>query len=135
MRMSGRRVAVAGVICVGVLAAGILAFRPDGEASAAPTPTADASSNQSASDAIAVHTSTPTSILLTPEVATPKNTRTSSATATEQPNDDAPVVVGDGFSDVSPHQIVRTSDDILYVIVPDCDAYPDCPESRLHAYR
>ncbi len=34
--------------------------------------------------------------------------------------------VGPGFSDVSPHQIVRTSRNVVYVAVPACISYPTC---------
>jgi hypothetical protein len=51
------------------------------------------------------------------------------------------ILVGPGFSDVSPHELVRTSTNILYAIVPDCPAYPCAgagytgPANALHAYR
>lgn len=41
------------------------------------------------------------------------------------------VVVGDGYSDVSPKQLVRTSGNILYTVVPNCDTYPDFSASGL----
>lgn len=65
---------------------------------------------------------------------TPKATRT----PTSVPPDGTGVTtieIGAGFSDVSPHQLVRTSANVLYAIVPDCASYPDCPNSRLRAYR
>lgn len=43
--------------------------------------------------------------------------------------------VGPGFTDVSPRQLVRTQEGILYAVVPTCDAYPDCPGSELRAWR
>jgi hypothetical protein len=45
------------------------------------------------------------------------------------------IPVGPGFSDVSPHQLVRTAADVLYTVVPTCDSYPDCPNNSLRAYR
>lgn len=36
------------------------------------------------------------------------------------------IPVGPGFSDVSPHQIVRTSNNVVYVAVPSCNSYPLC---------
>lgn len=45
------------------------------------------------------------------------------------------VQVGAGFTDVSPHQIVRTTTDILYLIVPTCDSYPSCPGNTLRVYK
>ena len=38
-------------------------------------------------------------------------------------------------TDVSPHQLVRTSADFLYTVAPTCDAYPVCPNNSLRAYR
>jgi len=45
------------------------------------------------------------------------------------------ILVGPGFTDVSPHHLVRTSGDVLYVVAPTCDSYPDCPGNSLRAYR
>src|SRR3954463_2110516 len=45
------------------------------------------------------------------------------------------IAVGPGFTDVSPHQLVRTGGDILYTIAPTCDSYPSCPNNSLHVYR
>ena len=45
------------------------------------------------------------------------------------------VPVGAGFSDVSPHQLVRTSGDVLFAVVPTCDSYPACPGATLRVYR
>ncbi len=36
------------------------------------------------------------------------------------------IAAGAGFSDVSPHQLVRTSGNLLYVAVPECISYPTC---------
>ena len=36
----------------------------------------------------------------------------------------ATVRIGAGFTDVSPKQLVRTSDNVLYVVVADCQQYP-----------
>lgn len=43
--------------------------------------------------------------------------------------------VGPGFSDVSPHQIVRSRANVLYAVVPTCGHYPDCPGNELRAWR
>lgn len=45
------------------------------------------------------------------------------------------ISVGPGFTDVSPHQLVRTSADILYTVAPTCDAYPNCPGNTLRVFR
>jgi hypothetical protein len=45
------------------------------------------------------------------------------------------IQVGPGFSDVSPHQLVRTSANILYALAPTCDSYPNCPANSLRVYR
>jgi len=45
------------------------------------------------------------------------------------------IAVGPGFSDVSPHQLVRTSTNVLYTVVPTCDSYPSCPGNTLRVYR
>ena len=37
------------------------------------------------------------------------------------------IQVGPGFTDVSPHQLVRTAANVLYALAPTCDSYPDCP--------
>jgi hypothetical protein len=47
----------------------------------------------------------------------------------------SPILVGSGFTDVSPHQIVRTSSNVLYVVAPTCDSYPSCPNNSLRVYR
>jgi hypothetical protein len=44
------------------------------------------------------------------------------------------LLVGPGFADVSPHQLVRTSTNVLYVVAPTCDAYPSCPGNSLRVY-
>jgi len=44
------------------------------------------------------------------------------------------VLVGPGFTDVSPHQLLRTSGDVLYVVAPTCDDYPSCPSNGLRIY-
>lgn len=41
------------------------------------------------------------------------------------------VQVGDGYSDVSPKQLVRTKSNYLYTIVPNCDVYPDFTSNGL----
>lgn len=40
-------------------------------------------------------------------------------------SDDPDIEVGDGYSDGSMRQIVRTSSGYLYTVVPNCDSYPD----------
>jgi hypothetical protein len=35
------------------------------------------------------------------------------------------IPVGAGYSDVSPKQVVRTSGNVMYAVVPNCDIYPD----------
>jgi hypothetical protein len=45
------------------------------------------------------------------------------------------IAVGPGFTDVSPHQLVRTSTNILFTLVPTCDSYPSCPTNSLRVYR
>ena len=58
-----------------------------------------------------------------------------SGTGTSAGERNPSVLVGLGYSDVSPHQLVRTSDDLLYVLVPSCAAYPNCPANTLNVYR
>jgi len=41
------------------------------------------------------------------------------------------VQVGDGYSDVSPKQLVRTKSNYLYTIAPNCDVYPDFTSNGL----
>jgi hypothetical protein len=48
---------------------------------------------------------------------------------------DRSILVGPGFSDVSPHQLVRTSGNVLYVVAPTCDSYPGCPNNTLRVYK
>lgn len=36
------------------------------------------------------------------------------------------VLVGPGYSDVSPRQVVRTSDNRVWIVVPTCEYYPTC---------
>lgn len=45
------------------------------------------------------------------------------------------ILVGRGYSDVSPHQIVRSSAGVLYTIAPDCSAYPECPNNAIHVMK
>lgn len=45
------------------------------------------------------------------------------------------IPVGPGFTDVSPHQLVRTSTNVLYTVAPSCDSYPSCPNNTLRVYR
>jgi hypothetical protein len=44
------------------------------------------------------------------------------------------IFVGPGFTDVSPHQLVRTSGNVLYVAAPTCDDFPSCPNNGLRIY-
>jgi len=61
---------------------------------------------------------------------------TTTTTTTLPPHrSDHSIQVGPGFSDVSPHQVVRTSTNVLYALVPTCDSYPSCPGNTLKAYR
>jgi hypothetical protein len=68
-------------------------------------------------------------------------TARSVAAAADSPPASHTIRVGPGFSDVSPHQLVRTSANILYAVVPDCPAFPCAgtgytgPPNALHAYR
>lgn len=41
------------------------------------------------------------------------------------------VQVGDGYTDVSPKQLVRTRANVLYTIAPNCDTYPDLSANGL----
>lgn len=41
------------------------------------------------------------------------------------------VQVGDGYTDVSPKQLVRTSGNVLYTVAPNCDTYPDFSSNGL----
>jgi hypothetical protein len=60
----------------------------------------------------------------------------STATPTPGPgSSNHQIQVGPGFSDVSPHQVVRTSTNVLYAVVPTCDSYPSCPSNSLRVYR
>jgi len=36
------------------------------------------------------------------------------------------VIVGVGFADVSPHQLVRSATDVVYASTPTCNGYPNC---------
>ncbi len=45
------------------------------------------------------------------------------------------IQVGEGFTDVSPHQLIRTSTNVLYTVAPTCDVYPTCPNNTLRVYR
>lgn len=102
-----------------------------------------------AGDASATTTSTTTAPPPATATFTPIATATSTATATPTPvpptatatatsngsTDARNIRVGPGFSDVSPHQLVRTSNGDVYIIVPTCDSYPSCPSNRLVVYR
>lgn len=59
----------------------------------------------------------------------------SAVVAAASPSASHTVLVGPGFSDVSPHQLVRTSANVLYALTPTCDSYPDCPDNSLRVYR
>ena len=41
------------------------------------------------------------------------------------------IYAGPGYSDVSPHQLVRNSRNVLYVAVPSCGLYPACPSNAI----
>ena len=45
------------------------------------------------------------------------------------------VQVGAGYTDVSPHQLVRTSGNVLYVSGPTCGNFPLCPGNTLKMFR
>jgi hypothetical protein len=49
------------------------------------------------------------------------------------------ILVGDGYSDVSTQQLIRTSGNRVYVFATDCDSYPDCStnglDQTLRAYK
>ncbi len=45
------------------------------------------------------------------------------------------IAVGPGFTDVSPRQLARSLAGTLYIVIPTCDRFPDCPGARLRAYR
>ncbi len=83
----------------------------------------------------AVATATPKSIAVQPG-ASPTPTPKPGATNTPAPPTlpASQTVVGPGFSDVSPHQIVRTSTNVEYVSVPTCAAYPNCYLNALPMY-
>src|SRR5512139_419833 len=42
----------------------------------------------------------------------------------------AQVAVGPGYTDVSPHQLVRTTGDRLYIAASTCDSYPCTASSQ-----
>ncbi len=42
---------------------------------------------------------------------------------------------GQGYSDVSPHQIVRTTANIIYTVAPTCADYPDCPNNVIRVHK
>ncbi len=45
------------------------------------------------------------------------------------------IVVGPGFTDVGPHQLVRTQANVLYLVVPTCQAFfPNCGDTELKVY-
>lgn len=48
---------------------------------------------------------------------------------------DHDVTASDGYTDVSPKQVVRTSANILYAVVSECDAYPYEAGDRLMVYK
>jgi len=66
----------------------------------------------------------------------PAATATPQATGTTVPAANHNVVVGNGYTDVSPKALARTSGDRLYAGVSDCDNYPCVLTSQtLHMYR
>lgn len=42
---------------------------------------------------------------------------------------------GQGYTDVSPHQIVRTSANVIYTVTPTCADYPDCPNNAIRVHK
>ena len=64
-------------------------------------------------------------------------TRSCPATVADGPSGPAnPAVAGAlGFSDVSPHQVVRSRANVLYAVVPTCNDYPACTGNDLRAWR
>ena len=62
---------------------------------------------------------------------------TCSATIADGPSGPAsPAIPGAlGFSDVSPHQVVRSRANVLYAIVPTCNDYPECTGNELRAWK
>lgn len=96
-----------------------------------PTTTPTAASSPTAtpiagSSATRTPTATPTPAAITTATATP--TATATATNTSTPGGatgrSAKILVGPGYTDVSPKALVRTSTDRLFVGVSTCDAYP-----------
>src|SRR5271156_3840069 len=57
-----------------------------------------------------------------------------SASASPASNLITGTLIGQGYTDVSPHQVVRTSSNVLYVIAPTCNSYPSCPANSLPVY-
>jgi len=41
------------------------------------------------------------------------------------------IASGQGYTDVSPHQIVRTSSNVIYTVTPTCADYPECPNNAI----
>src|SRR6266511_3565667 len=77
----------------------------------------------------------------TQATATATRTATATATATSTPTEIATgqnynILVGPGYTDVSPKQLVRTSGNRLYIGVSNCDQYP-CTDvaQKLRMYR
>jgi hypothetical protein len=65
---------------------------------------------------------------------TAQPTTTPSPTAPATGGSNHAIVVGPGFADVSPHQLVRTGDDRLWVVVPDAGNF-QIANNKLHVYR
>jgi hypothetical protein len=113
---------------------------PTATATATPTPTSISTSTPSPT-ATSTPTPTdtpPTATSTTDPTMTPSPTPTDtggSPTATSPAGaGDRQILIGPGFSDVSPHQLVRTSGGMLYAVVPTCNGYPTCPGNVLVAY-
>jgi hypothetical protein len=73
-------------------------------------------------------TSTQRSESMQPVLSVDKESGSSAAvvTASATPLPAGEIAAGPGYSDVSPHQLVRTSRNVLYVSVPSCISYPTC---------
>ena len=45
------------------------------------------------------------------------------------------ITVGQGFTDVSPHQIVRTTGNVIYTVAPTCASFPNCPNNVIRVFK
>lgn len=48
---------------------------------------------------------------------------------------DTNIFVGEGYTDVSPKQVVRTTSNMLYTVLIDCANYPSCLGNSLRVYK